>query len=116
MGISGAVIYGLIVMGIREIAVALRWAWRVYRDGVALYGASYYGIPHVTDQESKGMAAPYFQPAMRTDWPLKSIGLVLTQAQGVQPANPQSCALLPKAANDADRLREPVASATHARR
>ena len=74
MGISGAVIYGLIVMAIREIAAAFRWAWQIYRDGLALYGASYYGMPHVTGQESKGMAAPCFQPAMRTDWPLKSIG------------------------------------------
>jgi hypothetical protein len=52
MGIAGAALYSLALIGARELArfpsranVALRWAWQSILEGAAQYGASLYAIP-----------------------------------------------------------------------
>jgi len=52
MGIAGAALYSLALIGARELArfppranVALRWVWQSILEGAAQYGASLYAIP-----------------------------------------------------------------------
>jgi len=52
MGIAGAALYSLALIGARELAQvssranrALRWAWHVLLDGAALFGASLFAMP-----------------------------------------------------------------------
>jgi len=53
MGIAGAALYRLAIIGARELAQvpsranrALRWAWHLLLDGAAHYGASLFAMPH----------------------------------------------------------------------
>jgi len=51
MGIAGAVLYSLVLIGVRELAPlssranrALRWVWHVPLNSVARYGASHFAM------------------------------------------------------------------------
>ena len=59
MGIGGAAVYSLVLMGVCELlqlgscaSRLLRWVGREILDGAALHGASLHGTPHALDPSS----------------------------------------------------------------
>jgi hypothetical protein len=61
MGIAGAALYSLALIGARELLGfpsrangALRWAWQSVLDGAAQYGASHYAMPPPKDEQLDG--------------------------------------------------------------